>query len=854
MYVPNFSCSLPGAAQGVAVSTDNGVTWTERNVPGSGLDGSASVDPSVATAQNAVGRANGQTAPTIYFGYMDTDNTPKIAVSHDEGQTWSTPQAVGASFGVKNSTFPAVVAGDDNRAAFGFLGTTTAGDANSDNSTCATFQGVWHLYIATTYDGGNTWTTIDATPDSPIQVGPICRGGTLCPGFRNLLDFNGFDVDSQGRGYFVISDGCIGCTNTGAGAPCGSSNALSVMFRQSGGPRLFSFFDNMPQAAGLWKPATPQAVLATQTSGGIQVSWLQPDDGGSPITSYNIYRGTSSGAETLLASVSNSPTNTQTKYLDTTGTSKDFYHVTAVNAQGESGFCEELSVNAAPPVQSACSAPYIEIDGAGTAGTVPTDPSMGTMTIQSVNVGEPFTNCADKSITFTMQVQTMDPAGTGMATPFPNGEWRILFHVTSDEGNPQTVFVSMDTQGPGTTSANPEFSWGREDASATGGTFDDTICTQSTVSTCPTISGSVTPQGLITIKLSDTQLSFAANTGGTGAGAGAFTWTPGRGQSLTTIGGSTILLVGGAGTGFLETIQTDSAVTPPGDYTQQGNLSCAAAPPTAVLTANPLSGNAPLAVSFSGADSSVASTIASCDAIASYTLNFGDGSAAVTQATSAFSHTYGTPGNYPAELTVTDTAGQTSTNLAEQVITVSSTASPALTSVVSRMTHGNAGAFDVNLPLNGTRGVECRSSTALGAGNYTMVFTFQNNLMSVESAVVTMGTAEVKSSALGPNANQYTVNLTGVTNGQYIAVTLQNADDSTGVIGNVTGPQMGVLIGDVNSNGLVDSGDVFLVRQQTSQNAGASNFREDVNATGLIDSGDVFLVRQQTSTGLPNPP
>jgi hypothetical protein len=60
-----------------------------------------------------------------------------------------------------------------------------------------------------------------------------------------------------------------------------------------------------------------------------------------------------------------------------------------------------------------------------------------------------------------------------------------------------------------------------------------------------------------------------------------------------------------------------------------------------------------------------------------------------------------------------------------------------------------------------------------------------------------------------------------------------------------------VLLDDVNGSGLVDSGDVFLVRQQTGQSVTASNFREDVNASGLIDSGDVFLTRQQTGTSLP---
>jgi hypothetical protein len=41
------------------------------------------------------------------------------------------------------------------------------------------------------------------------------------------------------------------------------------------------------------------------------------------------------------------------------------------------------------------------------------------------------------------------------------------------------------------------------------------------------------------------------------------------------------------------------------------------------------------------------------------------------------------------------------------------------------------------------------------------------------------------------------------------------------------------------------------VRQQTGQTVTSSNFREDVNASGLIDSGDVFLTRQQTATKLP---
>src|SRR4029077_10653933 len=193
--------------------------------------------------------------------------------------------------------------------------------------------------------------------------------------------------------------------------------------------------------------------------------------------------------------------------------------------------------------------------------------------------------------------------------------WRTRFHITDDSGNPEIVFVSMDTQGPGTSPANPEFSYGREDTSPTGGSFDTTICTASTISTCPVITGSVTPEGLITIKLSyTTPLAFAA-----GATSGnAFTWTPKKGDLLTSMDGTTLLLVGGGGTGLLETIQSDGpAPGGNGSYTMQGNFSCAMTPPTAVLTANPLTGNAPLSVSFDASGSSVASTLAGCDAIAS---------------------------------------------------------------------------------------------------------------------------------------------------------------------------------------------------------------------------------------------
>src|SRR5205085_1454515 len=99
----------------------------------------------------------------------------RIAVSHDQGNTWVNDQEVGTEFGLTNMTFPEVVAGDDNRAAYAFLGTKVPGDYTDQANYPQ--DAPWHLYIATTFDGGVTWTTIDATPTDPVQRGSICNLG-----------------------------------------------------------------------------------------------------------------------------------------------------------------------------------------------------------------------------------------------------------------------------------------------------------------------------------------------------------------------------------------------------------------------------------------------------------------------------------------------------------------------------------------------------------------------------------------------------------------------------------------------------------------------------------------------------
>jgi hypothetical protein len=230
VYVPNKSCL---SKQGVAVSTNAGQSWTVRTVPAltPGLS-----DPSVAAG----------TDNTTYFGFVDGDGHPKITISSDRGVHWTTAVDVGAVFGIQNAVFPEVIAGDGDRAAFAFLGTTTAGNLQAADFGDANHDGVyeggeWHLYVAITYDRGKTWTTADATPKDPVQRGAICLGGISCDDtIRNLLDFNDITVDNKGRVLAAYADGCIGACVTSTKVADNPHEDIASIARQASGTGLFA--------------------------------------------------------------------------------------------------------------------------------------------------------------------------------------------------------------------------------------------------------------------------------------------------------------------------------------------------------------------------------------------------------------------------------------------------------------------------------------------------------------------------------------------------------------------------------------------------------------------------------------
>src|SRR6266511_5197994 len=205
-----------------------------------------------------------------------------------------------------------------------------------------TWPGTWYLYVAHTYDGGDTWTTVNATPGDPVQRGTICGGGFggCDNGTRNLLDFNDLTVDKDGRALAAFADGCVGaCIAAGPG----SFSSIATIAREVSGKRLYAKFDTT---------GVPAAPLLSGKAGSTEnvLSWQEPDDHGSAITSYKVYRdgsvlATAGGDARMYTDTAVTPGETYT------------YRISALNANGEGPLSNAVSPEPAAPPADPCSAP-----------------------------------------------------------------------------------------------------------------------------------------------------------------------------------------------------------------------------------------------------------------------------------------------------------------------------------------------------------------------------------------------------------------------------------------------------------------------------------------------------------------
>ena len=182
------------------------------------------------------------------------------------------------------------------------------------------------------------------------------------------------------------------------------------------------------------------------------------------------------------------------------------------------------------------------------------------------------------------------------------------------------------------------------------------------------------------------------------------------------------------------------------------------------------------------------------------------------------------------------------------ILAAAAAAPPAvLISAASRKVHAAAGTFDVPLtlvPLTNPTTEPRQGPTA------TVVMTFDKAVASATTSV-TEGAATPTLTTFG--GNDVVVSLSGVSDQQYVTVSLTSVtgvDGSTGGTGTV---RIGFLRGDVNQSRVVSVADLGLVNAQLAQPVTAVNFLKDVNVTGTLTVADKGITNANLTKALPAP-
>jgi PKD repeat protein len=447
---------------------------------------------------------------------------------------------------------------------------------------------------------------------------------------RNLLDFNEVTMDDRGRVLFGYDDGCVTerCISSG-----GAENDFVAHWRvarQYGGNPLLSAHDPV-------EPALPQAPYldGTRTQLKTELNWRPPNDGGAEITEYRIFRGDSPDNKVQIATVSGS----KTRFVDATADLDVpfyYYELDAVNALGTSPISNELAMEVTFLfIEDACEVPGLTTLTDASGDNVPATPGTD---MRSFQLAQPF--AGDGNIELRFQINT----DSGIQPQPPQSFWYVSFRTPDDivrgarmvfkETSPTTPIFESYIAGPNNSGGiDGRFVADGSEIAATG--FYDSA------------NGTI----VISVPIGDLGLSPGDLVRGFNSGSVQPADTP--------VGGAAVVVD-----------EMPNGLGRQGEYVVKTNAECAVAvnePPVAVLMAEPRQGNAPLTVNF---DAGASFDSDPGDSVESYTFDFNDESAPVTQSSPVISHTYENPGTFRARLTVTDSRGETSNNAAEVVIRV----------------------------------------------------------------------------------------------------------------------------------------------------------------------------------------
>src|SRR5207248_3190645 len=106
------------------------------------------------------------------------------------------------------------------------------------------------------------------------------------------------------RVLYGFSDGCV-TAECVAGTGANDFVAFMRVARQTGGKSIYAAFDANSDTTTAVLPK-PACLSGTRDSTASHLFWKAPDNGGSDITNYQVFRGTAAGNETLIGQTGSS--------------------------------------------------------------------------------------------------------------------------------------------------------------------------------------------------------------------------------------------------------------------------------------------------------------------------------------------------------------------------------------------------------------------------------------------------------------------------------------------------------------------------------------------------------------------
>ncbi len=295
--------------------------------------------------------------------------------------------------------------------------------------------------------GGQDGTTIDR--DTWAYQGPATRPGAP----RSLQAVRGdawvnlswqaplSDGGSPITGYRVYRgtspSGLALLTSPGAVLTCndtGLTNGVTYYYQVTAinavgeGPP-----SNQVSATPATVPGAPRSLQASAGDSRVDLAWREPgSDGGSPVTGYRIFRGTSPGSLSLLTQVGNVTVHSDTGV--TNGVTY-YYEVTAVNSIGEG----PRSNRASAAAQADTTSPTVSIVSPG-GGAVLSSLSVTVSGTASDNVGVQTVEISTDGANWTLATGTASWSGQ---LTLREGTNTIYARATDTSGNTATMNVTV---------------------------------------------------------------------------------------------------------------------------------------------------------------------------------------------------------------------------------------------------------------------------------------------------------------------------------------------------------------------------------------------------------------------------